>query len=174
MKFISKERLKKEQQAKIKELEEEIELMRRIVHPNCIQLIEGRLRHPIVRAHTQMWSDTGHTLVVFVTSLHRHGRFRSSRRNARRPCFAKAMHRHFAGLKCATEPLLPPYLSRSLRGKQQDQHRDGARRRFSRPSPLSLPLSLCPRSRSTFTDASTQFSACERMSLLIHQKRQAA
>ncbi len=41
MKFISKERLKKEQQAKIKELEEEIELMRRIVHPHCIQLFEG-------------------------------------------------------------------------------------------------------------------------------------
>ncbi len=46
VKFISKERLKKEQQAKIKELEEEIELMRRIVHPHCIQLIEGRLHSP--------------------------------------------------------------------------------------------------------------------------------
>ena len=41
MKIVSKDRINKDQQAKLKDLEEEIELMSRIVHENCIRLIEG-------------------------------------------------------------------------------------------------------------------------------------
>jgi hypothetical protein len=43
VKIIAKDRVEKGQQAKLKELEEEIELMSRIVHENCIRLLEGGL-----------------------------------------------------------------------------------------------------------------------------------